>query len=359
MEGGGLKDRDIIVIAASAGGVEALSQIVAGLPPRLPAAVFAVVHFPSHATSLLPQILQRHGRLPAVHPEDGTAIRHGVIYVAPPNRHLTVHADQVKLTRGPRENGHRPAADPLFRSAARAYGKRVIGVVLTGNLDDGTAGLAAVARHGGVTVVQDPHEALYGGMPASAVANVAVDHVLPLAAIPALLLELVDTPADGDGEAMDGEPSMNGDARDEVEVEIAELDPGGLRADERPGTPSGYTCPECHGVLWEIEDGELVRYRCRVGHAYGAETLLAEQAASVEGALWTALQSLKERAAMGRRMMRRMEERGSRRSAALFRAQAEDADRRAEIIRRVLSEGLAAEPRASPGEGARVGETGD
>jgi two-component system, chemotaxis family, protein-glutamate methylesterase/glutaminase len=347
-----LEARDIIVIAASAGGVEALSQLVAALPPQLPAAVFAVVHFPAHATSVLPQILQRHGRLPAVHPEDGTAVRHGVIYVAPPNRHLTLHRGEVRLTRGPRENGHRPSADPLFRSAARVYGRRVIGVVLTGNLDDGTAGLAAVARHGGVTVVQDPAEALYGGMPASAVANVAVDHVLPLAAIPALLMELANTPANGNGNG--GGAVGEGDARDEMEVEIAELEPGAIQADDRPGTPSGYSCPECHGSLFEIREGEMVRFRCRVGHAYGAETLLAEQAQSVEGALWTALQTLKERAAMGRRMARRMEERGSLRSAAIFHEQAEDADRRAALIREVLREGAAAEPFVPPEEPARA-----
>jgi two-component system, chemotaxis family, protein-glutamate methylesterase/glutaminase len=315
--------------------VEALSQLAAALPPGLPDSLFAVVHFPAHATSMLPAILQRHGRLPAVHPDDGTAIRHGVM----PNRHMLVHRGHVRLSRGPRENGHRPAGDPLFRSAARVYGARVIGVVLSGNLDDGTAGLAAVRRHGGVTVVQDPTDALYPGMPASAVEHVPVDHVLPLAALPALLLELVNEPVEAE-DPVD-------DSQDEMETGIAELDPKAVQGDDRPGTPSAYSCPECHGVLWEIQgEGELVRFRCRVGHAYGAETLMAEQAGSVESALWTAMQVLKERAALARRMCRKMEERGNQRSADRFREQADDADRRAAVIREVLRSGLAAEPAA-------------
>ena len=261
--------RDIIVIGGSAGGVEALQRIVAALPPQLEAAVFAVVHFPSDGTSFLPQILLRSGRFPAVHPEDGTAIRRGVIYVAPPDRHLTLQPGHVRLSRGPRENGHRPSVDPLFRSAARAYGARVIGVVLSGNLDDGTAGLAAVRRHGGVTVVQDPADAMYAGMPASAIGHVDVDHVVPAAEIAALLAALVDEPLPP--AAAVSEP------RDDLEVGIAELEPAALAGDERPGMPSGYSCPSCHGSLFEIQEGEVVRFRCRVGHAFGSDTLLHEQ----------------------------------------------------------------------------------
>jgi two-component system chemotaxis response regulator CheB len=343
-----VQGHDVIVVAASAGGVEALSALAAGLPPDLPAAVLVVMHFPAHATSMLPSILQRHGRLPAVHAEDGAELRSGTVYVAPPNRHLVVHQGHVRLTAGPRENGHRPAADPLFRSAARSYGPRVIGVVLSGNLDDGTAGLAAVRRHGGMTVVQDPADALYPGMPLSAISNAKVHHVAPLAELPALLVELVNTPVQEEVEAM--EDTRGNGSRDDVEAEIAELDPAALQADERPGTPSGFSCPECHGVLWELKDGELVRYRCRVGHAYGAETLLAEQDESVEAALWTAFQALKERGALARRMCRRMEERGNGRSAGHFLAQADEADRRAEVIRRVL--------RGAADTGIEAGQTG-
>lgn len=340
--------RDIIVIGGSAGSVEALQRIVAGLPPQLEAAVFAVVHFPSDGTSFLPQILLRSGRFPAVHPEDGTVIRRGVIYVAPPDRHLTLQNGHVRLSRGPRENGHRPAADPLFRSAARAFGARVIGVVLSGNLDDGTAGLAAVRRHGGVTVVQDPNDAMYAGMPTSAIGNVDVDHVVPASEIAALLATLVDEPLPP--------PSPVSEPRDDVEVGIAELEAGALEADARPGTPSGYSCPSCHGSLFEIHEGEVVRYRCRVGHAFGSDTLLHEQAEAVEGALWTALQSLKERAAMARRMSQRMAERGNVRSAERFREQAGDADARASVIREVLRTGASMDqrPEASEEGGQRL-----
>lgn len=335
--------RDIIVIGGSAGAVEALQRIVAALPPTLEAALFAVIHFPPDGTSYLPQILQRRSRFPAVHPEDRTVIRNGVIYVAPPGLHLTVHRGHVRLTRGPRENNQRPAADPLFRSAAQAYGARVIGVVLSGNLDDGTAGLAAVRRHGGVTVVQDPAEALFPGMPTSAVQNVGVDHVLPLDAIPALLAELVSDPAIVEERVTEpADTPREAVERDTLEVGISEMEPAALQDDDRPGVPSGYSCPECHGSLFEIREGELVRFRCRVGHAYGAETLMAQQAGSVESALWMALQSLKERASMARRMERRMMERGNNRSADRFREQANDADTRAALIREVLRNGGAA-----------------
>ncbi|HEU4457192.1 MAG TPA: chemotaxis protein CheB [Longimicrobium sp.] len=328
--------RSVIVIGASAGGVETLSALVAALPPEFPAAVLVVVHIPPHTTSHLPAILQRHGRMPAVHPDDGTVLREGVVYVAPPDRHLLVQRGHVRLTRGPRENGHRPAADPLFRSAARAYGPRVIGVVLTGNLDDGTAGLASIARHGGVTVAQDPGDAMYPGMPLSAVTNVQVDHVVPLAALAPLLTELVNAP-------LEGGPWVD-DPQDDLETEIAELEPAAMMADERPGVPSGFSCPSCHGTLFEIREGEVMRYRCRVGHAFGVETLLAQQDGAVEGALWTALQTLKERAALARRMAARMEARGNTRSLESFRAQADDADARAEVIRRVLADPPESEP---------------
>ena len=181
---------DIIVVGASAGGVEALTSLVRDLPPDLPAAVFVVLHFPPHATSMLPAILNRAGTLPAHHAEDGEAIAHGHIYVAPPDRHLLVEQGVVRVVADPRENGHRPAIDPLFRSAARAHGRRVAGVVLSGTLDDGTAGLQAVKTGGGVAIAQDPTEALYPGMPLSAVENVAVDRVLPVAAIAAYLVQL-------------------------------------------------------------------------------------------------------------------------------------------------------------------------
>lgn len=341
-----MENRDIVVIGASAGGVEALKGLVTELPADFPASIFIVVHFPAYGTSFLPEILSRSGPLHAVHPGDGDPIRPGTIYVAPPDRHLLLEKDgTLCLSRGPRENGHRPSVDPLFRSAARAYGRRVIGVVLTGNLDDGTSGLSSVVRRGGVGVVQDPADAAHPGMPSSALAYVRVEHTVTLAQLPALLQRLVSEPILGQAE--------RGDERLEFETDIAEMDPYALHADTRPGKPSGFTCPECHGVLWEIQEGELTRFRCRVGHAYGPETLLAEQVEEVEAALWSAFQALKERAAFARRMARKMETRGNRLSRQRFVEQAAESDQRASVIREVLR---GAGRHTIPGEVANAGE---
>ena len=222
---------DIIVVGASAGGVEALGELVSLLPADLPAAVFIVLHIPAYGTSVLPGILSRRGPLPAVHPADGEAIRQGRIYVAPPDHHLLLEKDgTVRLTRGPHENGHRPAVDTLFRSAARAYGPRVIGVVLTGTLDDGTAGLQVVKRRGGLAVVQDPEEALFASMPRAAIEAVAVDHVAALAEIGSTLARLAHLPAPAESEA-----PVTPDLEDEVKV--AEFDIKNLET-RREGKPS-------------------------------------------------------------------------------------------------------------------------
>ncbi|HEX9938035.1 MAG TPA: chemotaxis protein CheB [Longimicrobium sp.] len=348
-----MKTREIVVIGASAGGVEALREIAAALPADFPATIFAVVHFPAHSASSLPAILTRAGALQAVHPQDGDPIQGGRIYVAPPDRHMLVERGSVRLASGPRENGHRPAADPLFRSAALAYGRGVVGVVLSGNLDDGTAGLAAVVRRGGAAVVQDPADAMHPGMPSSALAYVKVDHSVPLAEIPALLVRLVSEPLDDTG------PSIGQDLL-RFETDIAEMEPYALHADERPGEPSGFSCPDCHGVLFEVHEGELVRYRCRVGHAYGPETLMAEQAQEVETALWMAFQTLKERAAFARGMARKMEARQNRYSHQRFMEQAAEADARAAVLRDVLRGGArGGAPAAEPDRHLRAaGEAG-
>jgi two-component system chemotaxis response regulator CheB len=319
---------DLVVVGASAGGVEALSELVRGFPADFPAAVLVVVHFPADGTSMLPLILQRRGPLPAVHAEDGAEIRPGTIYVAPPDRHLLVDGGRVRLSRGPRENGHRPAADALFRSAALAGGPRVVGVVLSGTLDDGTAGLSVVRRRGGVTVAQHPDDALYAGMPRTAIDAGVVDHVVPASEIAPLLARLAQTP--------NAEESSVDVPLDDFEAAIADMREGAIFPPEPPGTPAGLSCPECLGSLYEIRDGELLRYRCRVGHAYGNDTLMAEQGKKVERALWTAMQVLNERAALSRRTAERMEGRGSVHVAARFRALADDADAQATVISDVL-----------------------
>lgn len=322
---------DIIVIGASAGGVEALMRIAAELPGNLAASVFVAVHLPSGVKSALPDILNRAGPLPAAHPVDGEEIEPARIYVAPPDHHLLVEPGRVRVARGPRENGLRPAADPLFRSAAAAYGGRVVAVVLTGNLDDGTAGMRTVVEAGGVGVAQDPAEALYPGMPTSAIAAGIVRHVTPIAGVAPLLRHLAGLSAHGAGPV---QPLAV------QEAAIAAMDADALASDDRPGEPSPFACPECGGVLFGLEEGGNPRFRCRVGHAYGADSLLTHQAYQVEAALWTAYRALKERAALCRSIARRSAERGQAQLAETYREQARDADEKSLSLHHAIAAGL-------------------
>lgn len=317
--------RDIIVIGGSAGAVEAIRLLAEGLPGNLPAAVFAVVHFPESANSVLPRILERAGPLPAAHATNGQAIEPGRVYVAPPGMHLLLNQGEIVLSRGAKENGHRPAIDPLFRTAARAYGSRVIGVLLSGNLDDGSAGLQRIQAMGGATIVQDPETALYRQMPENALTTTRVDHIVSPAEIGPLLGRL----AGRDREEIPMPDDLNPRAGDDDYLsERTQVEPDGI--------PSTFTCPECHGALWEVPDGELERFRCRVGHAYNPDSLLSEQADALEAALWTGLRALEEHVALSRRMATRAERRGNDRSAVLFRQRAHESEERANIIRRVL-----------------------
>jgi two-component system chemotaxis response regulator CheB len=331
---------DIVVIGASAGGVEALVQLVGGLPKDLPAAVCIVLHLPAHGSSVMPLILDRAKTLPACHAADQQPIERGHVYVAPPDHHLHVERGYLRLTRGPSENGVRPSVDPLFRTAARAYGGRVIGIVLSGVLDDGTAGLMTIKAHGGLALVQAPEDALYSGMPRSAIENVDVDCVLPVAKMAARLVELVHLPAQDGEELPDGRRGayvMENEL--EQEAEVAETDETMHPSDVRPGRPSGFTCPECHGALWEMQAGDLIRFRCQVGHAYTANTLLAEQSEALEAAMWTAFRALRESYQLSRRLEKRARDRGSNQAAERFCQQAEDAEQRAETVRMVLAKG--------------------
>jgi two-component system, chemotaxis family, protein-glutamate methylesterase/glutaminase len=321
--------RGIVVVGASAGGVEALGRLVASLPEDLHAAVLVVLHIPSEGTSLLPSILSRQGPLPAAHAQSGQRVRHGRIYVAPPNRHLMLHDGLIRLSSGPHENGHRPAVDVLFRSAARAAGPAAIGVVLSGALDDGTAGLAAIKTRGGVTVAQEPEDALYPAMPLSAIEQVGVDHVVRADAVGELLSALTKEPLAGD------EPPLP-DAM-QVEVQMAEMTFGGNEA-RHPGRPSGFSCPDCNGVLWEIEEDQIFRFRCRVGHEWSPEGLLAQQNDGIEAALWIALRSLEERGSLSRRMAKSAEDRGHQISAGRFQEHAEEAEHGAALLRALLAD---------------------
>jgi two-component system chemotaxis response regulator CheB len=323
-----LQGHDIIVIGASAGGVEALTRLVSLLPGDLPAAVFVVVHIPPDATSLLPDILSRKGRLSATHARDGEPIRPGRIYVAAPDRHLLVKQGHVRLTRGPRENATRPAVDPLFRTAAQAYGARVVGVVLSGTLDDGTVGLGVVKSRGGVALVQDPHDAMYAGMPESAIQNVPVDSVLNVEGLAAELARLARTEVKGSSPPL--EETV------EYEIDVAEMEPHAVLGRRWMGKATDLTCPECRGGLLEVGDEDARHFRCRVGHAYSPETLYSQQAATVEAAIWSALQVLEERRSLACRMEERMERRGQPRIAARYHEQAEEAGAHADVLRRVL-----------------------
>src|SRR2546429_1846355 len=259
--GGNMPGHDIIVVGASAGGVEALVTLARSLQRNLQAAVFVVLHIPAQSPSLLPEILGRAGPLKAVQATDDLQIEPGHIYIAPPDHHMLMELGKVRVVRGPKENRHRPAIDPLFRSAALAYGPRVIGVILTGALDDGTAGLLTVKLRGGIAIVQDPDEALYSSMPLNALENVEVDYTLPLASIGPLLGQLAHESAKEEG----GYPVSEDMQK---ETKLAEMDLAVMHNNEQVGTPSAFSCPGCGGVLWGIQDGDLLRFCCRGGHAF-------------------------------------------------------------------------------------------
>jgi two-component system, chemotaxis family, protein-glutamate methylesterase/glutaminase len=319
---------DIIVIGASAGGVQTLVELIGALPRDLPASVFIVIHVAPFGTSAMPAILSRSGPLPAVHPRDNELIVPGKVYIAPPDHHLLLEPDRVRISRGATENGYRPAVDVLFRTAAQIYGPRVVGVVLTGNLDDGTAGLALIKKYGGTAVVQDPEEADYPGMPRSAINSVEVDHILPLAQISPLLADLAHQEVN---------PELLPEEEDAMELKN-ELERGEDR--EGKGAPSSFTCPECGGTLFEREKAEVVHFRCRTGHAYSPESLLAKQSESLEATLWAALRALEENAALARRMERWMLQRGRPRTGAeqRYTQRAQEAEQHATVLRGVLLE---------------------
>jgi two-component system, chemotaxis family, protein-glutamate methylesterase/glutaminase len=326
---------DIIVIGFSAGGLDALARVVSDLPGDLQAAVFVVHHFPPSSVSVLPKILTRSGRMPARHAIHGEPIVPGTIYVAPPDHHLLLSSRAVLVTRGPRENGNRPAIDPLFRTAAKAYGSRVIALLLSGTLDDGTVGLTMVKERGGIAVVQDPQDATHSGMLSSALEHVSVDYVLPVSRMASLLVDLVQEPASVGSEGM---ATMSAQEEQSPDPAI-----GGARDLDQEiiaGPPSGLTCPECGGALWELQNGELVRYRCHVGHAYTAETMVTVHAQALESALWSAIRALEEKAELCQRLGERSTRRGWSDSAAQFEEAARDARSGSEAIRSLLNAGV-------------------
>ena len=324
--------RDTIVIGASAGGVSALSTLVASLPANLPAAVIIVLHIPTDSRSLLPTILARDSVLPVAHATNGELIKHGRVYVAPSNQHLLLDANRIKLVHGPKENLHRPSIDALFRSAARWAGPRAIGVVLTGARDDGAVGMRAIKQRGGIAIVQDPMEAAYASMPLSVMQSMKVDYSLPLREIGPLLDILSRETAEGEGSYP---------VADELEIEARiaeqELPSSELIASvEKLGTVSKLTCPDCHGALWEIRDDDILRYRCHVGHAYSGEGLSDGQTEMLESALWSAVRALEEQMLLAKRIVERARKSNHLRAATTFERRAKEAEQSSSVIRELL-----------------------
>lgn len=321
----------VVVVGASAGGVEALTTLAAGLPADLDAAVCVVLHLPAGAESRLADILSRAGPLAAVQARGGEELTRGRVFVAPPDRHLTVRDRHVVVGRGAHENGVRPAIDVLFRSAALSYGRRAIAVVLSGSRDDGVAGASAVGARGGCVFVQSPDDALFPSMPSKTVSRDHPDRVLPLAELAAAVTTAVQRLSEEVPMSENGEDEMS------LETEYATLDPDAIERDGPPGEPSAFGCPACGGVLWELDGEDLLRFRCRVGHAYTAEAAVEARGASVEAALWTALRALQERAQLTERLAERVGSAGANHSRARFEAFAREAREQADVIRRVLA----------------------
>jgi two-component system chemotaxis response regulator CheB len=313
--------RDVIVIGASAGGVQALRTVVRNLPEGLPGTVFVVLHMPMGSRSSLPSILDRAGHLPAREARDGEEFLPGTVLVAPPDHHLLIQDGQTRLVRGPKVNGYRPAVDVLFHSAARWYGPRVIGVVLSGALSDGAEGLQAIKRHRGAAVVQS--DAVHPSMPVSAVARADVDAAVPAEEIAASLIMLIEMSEEAS--ANGGGPSIAAP----LEMSKAEL---------TNGTLTGFTCPECGGPIWELEPEQLGTFACHVGHRFSAQSMLEQHREAVERALWGAIRILDERAALVTRLAERMTAQGGERSAQKFAERAREAAGHADVIRALLEE---------------------
>lgn len=304
---------DVVAIGGSAGAIDVLLGMVGELPADLPAAIFVVVHTPPERSSRLPQLLSQRGPLPASHPVHGEKIQAGRIYVAPPDNHLLVRSGAMAVVRGPRENGHRPAADALFRSAAAAFGPRVVGVVLSGHQDCGTAGMMSIKARGGIGVVQAPDSAIAPAMPTSVLERVEVDHVVHPLELPGLIAKLVRT---------------NASAPAEPDRTVRQLE------GREPGARAEVVCPACHGVLTEAQANDYHEFRCHVGHVFSLDSLVREQSEETERALWAAVRSLEESAAMSRRLSRSPGE-----LAPRFADKAETLQSHADHIREILLRG--------------------
>ena len=331
-------DHDIIVIGTSAGGLKALSAVLSSLPAGIGAAIFVVQHVAADRKSDLPRLLGDVCDLPVTHPMDREPFELGHVYVAPPDHHLLLNADTMRVIRGPQENRFRPSIDALFRSAARVFGSRVIGLVLTGYLDDGTVGLQTIKKRGGITVVQDPAEAEYPSMPKSALRYVKVDYTVPVAEAGALLTDLVATSP----VAQEDFPTT---PQIEIESEIAEQlmnTKQFLESVEKIGTLTPFTCPDCHGAIWQIGDEEPLKLRCHVGHSFTGGIFTKEQSQSVENALWSAVRVMEEKVTFSRHLAARKREQNQPKAAESYEKQAAALDEEVTRVRDLIVCGIAA-----------------
>jgi two-component system, chemotaxis family, protein-glutamate methylesterase/glutaminase len=323
-----MEKRNIVVIGASAGGFEALKRLIADLPSDFNAAVFIVWHIAPNAMGMLPLALNKLKTLPAAHAIDKEPIRTGRIYVAPPDHHLVLEDGHIRVTRGPKENRFRPAIDPLFRSAALAYGQRVIGIILSGALDDGTAGLWTIKHYGGTAIVQEPDEAEVASMPEHALRAVQVDYRKPVADMAPLLVQLCNE------ETLEKEGVMeNNRSKTQTEVNIALLETQEIQQLLALGEPSPYTCPECHGVLLSLREGGRLRFRCHTGHAFSTDSLLTAITEKVEESLWSAIRNVEESILLLNHMGDHLAESNQPKLAARYFLKAREAADRMKLVR--------------------------
>src|SRR5688572_24921033 len=339
--------KDIVVIGASAGGMEPLRDLIAGLPDDFAASVFVVWHTSPSVKSVLPRLLDKSGPLRAAFAIDHEPIEPRRIYVAPADHHMLLERGFVRVTKGPKENRWRPAVDPLFRSAAYVYGPRAIGVVLSGALDDGTAGLWTIKLRGGTAIVQEPAEAVIPAMPLNALRSVEIDHTAPIAEIAGLLARLTREEAQQAPEL-----PMAEQRKTETEIRIAGEASSLQRKILEAGELSPYTCPECHGVLTHIQEGRVMRFRCHTGHAYSSNTLLSSVTESVEQLLFGALRAIDESELLLNQLGGHFKQAGDKERAAVFLKKAEEAKERGRMVRQVAveSEQLDEEKLAQPQE---------
>ena len=323
-------DLGIVVIGASAGGVRAVQTCVASLPADLAAAVFVVLHIRPHAVSRLSDIINRSSALLARQAEDGDAMRAGCVYVAKPDHHLLLDKTRVLVKKGPKENRFRPSIDALFRSAAYTHGPRVIGVVLSGALDDGTSGLWSIKRLGGITIVQDPREASFDSMPLSALEQVDIDHTLPTHEIGPMVARLI-----GEGARAAVHPPERTIRQMQIESEVAASANAFKRGLTDFGSLTDFTCPECHGALVELTEGSIVRYRCHTGHGFTASALLAGITETIEPALWDVTRALEESVMLLDQIAQQLADAGRAEEARRFHEKARETEQRAHALQQL------------------------